>query len=146
MALIGAACLAGGLLLAGCGRSVIPPEAVVRAWSDAVNTGEDERAARLFARGAIAIRGNREADLHSLEDAIAWNKALSCGGLARKVATHGDIVTATFELADRAGSVCSAHGGSATYEFEVRRNRIVFLRLLSLTPAPPGTATSATGK
>lgn len=115
----------------------------MRAWSDAVSTGEDERAAKLFADDAIAIRGNQEAELATLDEAVAWNKALSCGGLTRKVTTHGDIVTATFELTDRAGSTCSARGGSATYEFEVRRNKIVFLRLLSLTPAPPAATTTA---
>lgn len=115
----------------------------MRAWGDAVSTGEDERAAKLFADDAIAIRGNQEAELSTLDQAIAWNRALSCGGITRKVVTHGDIVTATFELADRDPGSCSARGGTATYEFEVRHDKIVFLRLLSLAPAPPATATTA---
>ena len=34
------------------------PQSVVRAWSEAVNTGDNEGAARLFADGARVVQGN----------------------------------------------------------------------------------------
>jgi hypothetical protein len=137
MAILAAVSLLAGLLLAGCGRGAIPPEAVVRAWSDAVNTGENDRAASQLGRGAIVIQGADERVLHTQADAVAWNQALPCASLVMKIQTHKDIVTATFRLGDRGvkGS-CAAAGGTATIEFEVRHNLIVFLRQLSSTPPP----------
>lgn len=138
IALLTAVCLLAGLLLAGCGRGTIPPEAVVRAWSDAVNTGENERAADLLGRGAIVIQGAREQVLSTQADAVAWNHGLTCTSEVVRIQTHRDIVTTTFRLGDRGdeGS-CATAGGTATVEFEVRHDRIVFLRQLSSTPPPP---------
>ena len=134
--LLGAAALAAGLALAGCGGGTsVPAEAVVRAWSDAVNTGQDERAAQLLAKGAIAIRGTSETVLRDEAQATAWNQAQRCAGLPQKVQTHADIVTVTFALRDREQGSCTARGGTATWEFEVRKGRIVFLRLLAAAPA-----------
>lgn len=130
-----AACLLAGLLLVGCGRRSLPPEAVVRAWSDAVNTAENERAAKLFAGGAITVVGATERSLHTREEAIAWTAALPCAGLVRKLATHQDIVTVLFLLGDRERGSCAARNGTATIEFEVRHNKIVFYRQLASTPA-----------
>lgn len=143
-ALLALAPLACGLVLAGCGGgSGVPAEAVVRAWSDAVNMGEDESAAKLLARGAIVVEGTRETVLGTTAEAVAWNEARRCGGLPQKVQTHADIVTVTFRLEHRTEGSCADHGASATYEFEVRKGRILFLRRLALTPAPAAAATTA---
>lgn len=131
-------CLLAGLLLAGCGNGSPPPEAVVRAWSDAVNSGDNERAAKLLAPGAIAIQGTQEHVLRQYADAVDWNAAQPCARLVRSILTHGDIVTATFLLRDRAAKGgCARAGGTETTEFEVRDKRIVFLRRLASAPAPP---------
>lgn len=134
------------LALAGCGRGTIPPEAVVRAWGDAVATGDDVRAAKLFAEDAIVVERTSERVLDSVDAATAWNKSLHCAGRVKSITTHGDIVTATFVLEDRTKGSCSARGGTTTTEFEVRANKIVFVRELSNAPAPPpgaGTTTAA---
>jgi hypothetical protein len=54
-------------LLGGCGDSEPSPESVVRAWSTAVNTGDNEEAARLFAEDARVIQGDRARRLHDLD-------------------------------------------------------------------------------
>jgi hypothetical protein len=136
MALLPAICVLIVFALAGCGRGTIPPEAVIRAWGDAVATGDDVRAAKLFAEDAIVVEPVAERVLESVEDATAWNKSLRCAGRIKNITTHGDIVTATFVLGDRAEGSCAVRGGTTTTEFEVRANKIVFVRELSSTPAP----------
>ena len=112
----------------------------MRAWSDAVNSGEDARAATLLARGAVVIEGASEQVLHTPADAERWSRTQPCGGLVRTLRTHRDIVTVTFLLGDRGtpGS-CAAAGGTLTAEFQVLHKRIVFFRRLSSSPPRPAT-------
>ena len=110
----------------------------MRAWSDAVNSGDDARAAKLLARGAIVVEGASEQVLYTPADAERWSRAQPCGGLVRTLETNRDIVTVTFLLGDRgAPGSCAAAGGTLTAEFEVRHKRIVFFRRLSSSPARP---------
>lgn len=134
-ALLTLGALLAGLLLTSCGRSKLPPEAIVRAWGDAVNSGDNERAAKLLADDAIIVWGAEDRVLREEADAVAWNAARRCSGLVQSITTHGDIVTATFQLDHRRdrGS-CPTAGGTETVEFEVRRKHIVFLRRLASTP------------
>ena len=101
----------------------------------------DDRAAKLFASGAIVVGADGAAQvLRTREDAVTWTRALPCAGLVRKIQTHQDIVTATFVLGDREAGSCAAAGGTLTAEFEVRHRRIVFFRELSRSAAPPAAA------
>ena len=43
--------------LAACGGHSASPENVARAWSKAINAGDNEAAARLFAPGAVVVQG-----------------------------------------------------------------------------------------
>lgn len=147
MPLAGLACVVAAATVAGCSGSTLPPEAVVRAWSDAVNTGDDARAASQLARGAIVIANGRTLTLKTAADAEAWSRSLRCAGIVRSLATHKDIVTVTFLLSDRGTITCPGAGGTATDEFEVRSRRIVFFRQLSSTPPgaplPPASTTGS---
>ena len=97
----------------------------------------DDRAAKLFASGAIVIGADgAEQVLRTREEAVTWARALPCGGLVRKLQTHKDIVTVTFLLENREAGSCAAAGGTMTAEFEVRHRRIVFFRELSRSAAP----------
>lgn len=114
-------------LLAGCGggeRSP-SPEQVVRAWSEALNADDNERAADLFAPNARVIQGDAAVRLRTHADAVAWNAALPCSGRIVALSARGTAVTATFLLGDRRGSVCDGPGGTATALFEVRDGKIV---------------------
>jgi SnoaL-like protein len=121
-------CLLGALLLAGCGAGpgeARSPEDVVRAWSSALNAGDDERAADLFAPRARVVQGPTVMILATHADAVRWNRGLPCSGRIVSLARRGDTVTATFVLGDRPSSACDGPGQRAVAAFEIRRGRIV---------------------
>jgi SnoaL-like domain len=112
--------------LAGCGSGgAASPESVVRTWSQALNRGDDEAAASLFAHGARAVQGRRVFVLRTREDAIAWNRGLPCSGRIVSLHRHGDLVTATFLLGRRPGHSCDGPGAEATALFRVDGGKIV---------------------
>lgn len=97
----------------------------MRAWSEALNSGDNEAAADLFARGAEIVQSGRVVRLATHADAVAWNAALPCSGEIVDVERDGDTVTATFALDDRATSACDAPGAHATAAFRVEDGKIV---------------------
>ena len=124
--------------LAGCGGSGSPSaESVVRAWSNALNAGDNERAAKLFAPDARVVQGPTHLNLKTLSDAIHFNASLPCSGRIVTVEDAGDVTTATFELGHRATSTCDAYGARATAVFEVRGGKIVRWQQIAATPAGP---------
>jgi hypothetical protein len=112
------------VLLGGCGGSR-SDEDVVRAWSTALNAGDNEAAADLFAPGAQVVQGGRTIRLATHDDAVAWNASLPCSGEIVEVETEGDTVTATFVLDDRTTSPCDAPGAQATAAFHIEDGKIV---------------------
>ena len=108
----------------------------MRAWSQAINEGDNEAAARLFARGAEVVQGSSVV-LGSEREAIAFNASLPCSAEITELTTEGDRVTATFLLADRETSRCDAPGAEVTASFRVHEGKIVLLHQLpgTLTPA-----------
>jgi hypothetical protein len=118
---LGAAALA---LVAGCGGGPPSPESVVRAWSQSLNTGDNEAAAELFAPAAQVIQG-RTFVLRTKRDAIAFNEALPCSGEIVELETDGDTVRATFLLGDRETSRCDAPGARVRAAFRVHEGKIV---------------------
>ena len=97
----------------------------MRAWSEAVNAGDNEAAAGLFARGARVVQAGRVRTLETHAEAIAWNAGLPCSGRVVSIATRGDTATATFLLGDRETRHCDGPGSRATALFRVRDGRIV---------------------
>lgn len=132
------AALAATALLSGCGHTGVSPESVVRAWSRALNSGENEQAARLFAPDAKVIQSGQVLLLRTRADAIAFNAALPCSGKIIAVTTKGDEATATFLLGDRPKSACDGPGQRAKALFEVRNGKIVVWHQLPTAPAPKG--------
>jgi hypothetical protein len=122
------------LAAAGCGgHGLASPESVTRAWSHALDTGDNERAAKLFAPNAQVVQGGTAIRLRTLADAIRWNASLPCSGRILEVLTRGDQAQATFLLGDRATSACDAPGATAAAIVEVRGGKIV---LWHQVPAP----------
>ena len=127
------------MLAASCGGGSASPESVVRAWNEALNSGDNEAAAKLFATGAKVIQAGREYTLRDRETAIAFNESLPCSGEIVAIKTQGDTVTATFALADRGTSPCDAPGAEVTAVFQIRDGKIVVWEQLPDTGAiPPG--------
>ena len=111
-------------LLAACGGGSPSPESVVRAWSNALNSGDDEAAAALFAPRAEVNQG-RAYVLDTEEKAIAFNRAIPCSGEIVELETKGDTVTATFRLGHRETKPCDAPGAKASARIRVREGKIV---------------------
>jgi len=116
-------------LAAGCGGGPPSPESVVRAWSESLNTGDNEAAADLFAPAAQVIQGRRFV-LETRSDAVAFNESLPCSGKIVSIETRGDTVTARFLLGDRPESRCDSPGAEVRASFRVRDGKIVLWRQL----------------
>ena len=99
--------------------------AVVRAWSRALNAGDDRAAAKLFARGAEVVQGEEVLRLRTQADAFAFNAALPCSGRIVSLRSRGDTATATFRLGERPAHRCDGPGQHATAVFRVRKGKIV---------------------
>ena len=134
-------------LVAGCGggddKAAKPkqatPEDIVRAWSVALNSGEDKKAAALFADGAKISQAGVEYTLINGAGRYEFNSGLPCSGQIVELHSTGVAeVTATFVLGQRANHRCDAPGVKTTAVFTIRGGRIVAFRQL---PAPePGPA------
>ena len=137
MAALAALLLVVVALAAGCGGGGgASPETVVREWSDALNSGDNERAAALFAHGAQIVQGNDVYFLQTREDAVEFNSSLPCSGKIVDVKTDDDTATATFVLGDRKRSSCDAPGQKAVAAFKVLHGKIVLWHQLP-SPTPP---------
>jgi len=113
------------LVAGGCGGKSASPQTVVRAWSTALNAGNDERAADLFARGATVIQSGRVLTLRTHADAQRFNHSLPCSGRIVSLSVDGDEVRATFLLGDRPASRCDGPGDEAAAVFKIRGGKIV---------------------
>ena len=113
------------VLVAGCGGGSPSPESVVRAWSESLNSGDNEAAAELFAPGAEVIQLGRSIILETEADAVRFNESLPCSGRIVDLETEGDTVTATFVLGDRESSQCDGPGAEATAAFRIHDGKIV---------------------
>lgn len=117
------------MLVVGCGGGPPSPESVVRAWSEALNSDDNEAAAELFAPAAQVVQG-RSFVLETRREAIAFNASLPCAGQIVELESRQDTVTATFRLADRGTSDCDAPGAEVRAAFRVREGKIVLWRQL----------------
>ena len=98
------------IALAGCGGGAASPESVVRAWSEAVNTDDNEGAARLFAEGARVVQGNEVRRLETFAEARSWNSSLPCSGRILSLTAREDTVRVTFVLGERPNRNCDGPG------------------------------------
>jgi limonene-1,2-epoxide hydrolase len=123
-------------LLASGFRAVQNPDVrVVRAWSAALNAGDDVRAAGYFAPNATVIQGSLVAVLRTHASAVTFNASLPCSGRIVAVTVAKHLVTAAFVLGQRPGHRCDGPGQKAFAAFRIRNGRIVLWHQL---PTPPG--------
>jgi len=121
---------------AGCGSSSPSTESVVRAWSQALNTDDNQGAANLFAPGAEVVQGDHVVTLRTHAEAVEWNSELPCSGRIVSIRTSGHTATATFELGDRTHSRCDGPGQRATAIFRVVKGKIVLWHQTATTTPP----------
>jgi limonene-1,2-epoxide hydrolase len=126
--------LAAVLVFAGCGGSSASPESVVRAWSEALNSGDNNRAGSLFAPGARIVQAGIVERLRSRAEAVAWNASLPCSGRIVALRARGETVRASFLLGDRPANTCDGPGSVVRALFRVHDGKIVLWHQL---PGPP---------
>src|SRR4051812_1415849 len=114
------------------------PPAIVRRWSQALNSNDNQAAAELFARRARVVQPGVDVRL-TPRLAVAFNASLPCGGRVTRLQRKSDHVTATFLLTERPGHKCDAPGQKAAALFVVRRGLIVRWQQV---PVPAGTPTA----
>lgn len=100
------------------------PAQVVRAWSRALNAGDDKAAGALFARNALTIQGSYVVRLPDAKTAALWNSGLPCGGAIVNITVKGNVATATFRLGSRKGHRCDGPGQLAAARFTVVHGKI----------------------
>ncbi|MEA2457530.1 MAG: hypothetical protein QOC95_502 [Thermoleophilaceae bacterium] len=150
------AALAAVLALGGCGggglkdamKSAGAPqagsssggEAVVRAWTREVYAGQYDRAANLFAPGAI-VQQQDTILLQTHGDAVAFNRSLPCRAKVTGIVhERGGNLLASFDLFAGPGGSCP-RGGTARVRFHIRAGRIEVWRQLPDVPSAPGEST-----
>jgi hypothetical protein len=100
------------------------PAQVVRAWSRALNAGNDKAAGALFAPNALAIQGAFAVRLRTVKSAVLWNSGLPCAGEIVGLQVKGSVATATFRLGHRKGHSCDGPGQLVAARFTVVRGKI----------------------
>jgi hypothetical protein len=116
-------------LAGGCGGSR-SPEQIVRAWSDAINHGQNDEAAELMAPNAKIVQQGRAFLLPARPDALRFNTSLPCQGRIVALSTDGNRVTASFLLDNRGTFACGGVGTTDTAVFTIRHGRIAVWELL----------------
>jgi hypothetical protein len=113
---------------AGCGGSGHrTPAQVVRAWSAALNRGDEEAASALFGPKAVFVAGDYQTVLRTRAQVLAFHREIGwCGPIVR-LAREGEEIVAQFSLASRRSGRCERGGGErASVAFRIRDGKIVF--------------------
>jgi limonene-1,2-epoxide hydrolase len=121
---------------AGTAQGAATPAEVVRAWSRALNSNDNERAARLFAHNARVVQPGVDVRLNTHALAVAFNAALPCAGRIVEIRVSGNRATATFVLGQRPKHRCDAPGAKAAALFVVRQGKIVLWQQVPVPEKP----------
>jgi hypothetical protein len=98
----------------------------VRAWSKALNSGDNDAAGALFATNAKVVAGDSIRILRTREQAVALNAGLGWCGPIVKLGVNGRDVTARFALVTRGVAGCDRRGGErGSVFFQVEHGKIV---------------------
>jgi hypothetical protein len=133
----------------GTGASDPGARRVIRAWLDALNHDDIERAASYFALPSKFQNGTPVLTVDSQVERIAVNLALPCGAKATRMRGAGTFTIVTFRLIDRPGGECGQGvGGRARGAIRVAKGKIAeWYRLPDVPggqqiapPAPSGPA------
>jgi hypothetical protein len=99
-------------------------KAVVRAWSQNLNTGKNAAEARLFSLPALMIQGPYGYRLTTPGQVAQWHAGLPCSGKIVSIKVRGRYATAVFRLGNRRTSKCDAPGTLAAARFTIVRGKI----------------------
>ena len=109
-------------------------------WAKALNEGDVDAAAALFAIPSVAQNG-LEYEIEDAGDARAFNASLPCGAELVEARPEGALTVATFELTERPGpGACgSGTGNRASTAFKIVDGKITeWRRVLPEEGGTPG--------
>jgi hypothetical protein len=98
--------------------------AVVRAWSNRLNAGNNAGVARLFSLPAIMVQGSYTYRFTNRAQLADWHSRLPCSGRIVSIEVRGQIAIAVFRLADRGSTRCDAPGTLVAARFELVEGKI----------------------
>ena len=129
--------VAGALALVAAAPAARSPAAVVRAWSAALNRGDNEAAANLFAKNAVVAQPGYTLPLKTHKLAVLWNKSLPCAGHILWITVRKNVADATFLLSNRSPvQRCDAPGTRARAAFTVVNGKIAAFVQLPVIERP----------
>jgi hypothetical protein len=100
---------------------------VIRAWADALRTGDVETAVDQFAVPAITANGGQPTRLLTRGAIREWNESLTCGAKLKSVERDANYAVATFVLTNRKGlpdGCGTGVGNEARTAFLIRGGKI----------------------
>jgi|tagenome__1003787_1003787.scaffolds.fasta_scaffold20428189_1 hypothetical protein len=98
--------------------------AVVHAWSDRLNAGDNAGVARLFALPSVIVQGSLAYRFRTRHQLALWHSGLPCSGRIVSIAIKGRYATVVFRLGDRRTSKCDAPGSLAAARFQFADGKI----------------------
>ena len=111
-------------------------KAVVHAWSDYLNSGNNAGEAALFRLPVLMIQGPYAYRLVTPTQVAKWHAALPCSGRIVSIRVRGRYATAVFRLGNRKQSTCDAPGTLAAARFTIVGGKITEWR--QVPPPSPG--------
>jgi len=129
--------LVAAFLLVSAAPAARSPAAVVRAWSAALDRGDNQAAANLFAKNAVVAQPGYTLPLKTHKLAVLWNKSLPCRGKILWITVRRNVADATFLLSDRSPvQPCDGPGTRARAAFTVENGKITAFVQLPVIPKP----------
>ena len=98
-------------------------KAIVHAWSNKLNAGDNQGVAHLFKLPAIVVQ-NLAYRFRTYAQLAEWHSYLPCAGHITSIRIKGRFATAVFRLADRRGSPCDSPGALVAARFEIVGGKI----------------------
>ena len=116
-------------------------KAIVHAWSDRLNSGDNDGVAQLFRLPAIVIQ-NYAFRFRTYAQLAEWHSLLPCSGHVASIVVKGRFATAVFRLGNRMGAPCDAPGALVAARFEIVGGKIASWQQIPVPeqqqPAQPG--------
>ena len=100
-------------------------KAIVNAWSERLNAGDNAGVARLFAVPSFAVQGAYVYRFETRAQLAGWHAGLPCSGKIVSIRISGRFATAVFRLGNRRTSRCDAPGTLAAARFEIVGGKVV---------------------
>jgi hypothetical protein len=112
-------------------------KAIVHAWSNRLNAGDNAGVAHLFALPSIVAQGSYAFRFHTYAQLAQWHSGLPCSGRVVSITVRGRNATVVFRLGNRGATHCDAPGTLAAARFEIVNGKIVLWQQVPVPEKKP---------